>query len=459
MTALLLIIMVLLFGAAFAWFVYLERTGRPLTVLLALVGLLLVESALYASPFEIPVGLLHPEFWGLSFRVFDVLIPAAVVARLMSGREARLEPALLWWGPFAAWMVAAGLLGLVRGNNLAYLTFEGKLLIYLALVPLAAGIPARTYLTSRGVHRLVMTAAALAALLTVTQLLRIAIAIPLPLLEIETLGELGADLASLFVALGILVLAVSLCMEGGRTGWALLAVPLLVCPLAVGQRAALLGLTVSLIAVALLAPLARRHLRTTPTEVAVFLAAGLALATLPAAAPAVSEARPGSLPFSGVVTGAFTSRAKQLSQEDRVNQWKKARTLLAERPVFGWGLGTAYTYWDPGYFRFKETNLTHNIAGDLLLRTGAVGLLLFLVPVGLTLAAGLRGLLTAQHRGTAALAIGAIAAAAGMLARGGVESIFEKFRLAMFLAVLLGIALAAARDAERPAAPGGWVAR
>jgi O-antigen ligase len=449
MTILILLILALLCGGALAWFLRLERTDRPVTVLVALASVLLVESTLYYSPNLVLTGLFHPEVGGLSLRVFDVLVPCAVVARLLSGREARLQPALLWWGPFAAWIVAAGLLGLARGNSLQYLTFEAKLLIYLALIPLTAGIPARAYVASRGVRRLTASAAALAVVLTATQLLGIAIAIPLPLLPIETLGRFGSDLASVFVAMGILVLATALCTERGRTRSVLGAVPLLACPLAVGQRAALLGLTVSLLAVVLVAPLARRHLRTTPTEVAVFLAMGVALVAVPAAAPAVSEARPGSLPFSSTLSDTFTSRGKQLSQEDRLNQWRKAKALITDRPLFGWGLGTAYTYWDPGFFRFKEINLTHNIAGDLLLRTGGVGLLLFVLAAGVTLAAGVRGWQRAHDRAVAAVALGAAAGAAGLLAKGMVESIFEKYRLAMLLAVLLGVMVAVARDAEQ----------
>ena len=86
MAVLTLMIVLLLCGAAFAWFLQLERDGRPLVVLVFLVWLLVVESILYYSPNLVLIGLFHPEVGGLSFRLFDLLVPAAVVARMLSGR-------------------------------------------------------------------------------------------------------------------------------------------------------------------------------------------------------------------------------------------------------------------------------------------------------------------------------------------------------------------------------------
>src|SRR5947207_2412701 len=109
MTVLLLSIFVPFSAAAFGWFVYQERRGRPATVIAFLVALLIVESTLYASPNEVALGLLHPQIGSLSFRVFDILLPLAALARLV-GRRNRAAPhsAVLWWLPFAAWMFAAG---------------------------------------------------------------------------------------------------------------------------------------------------------------------------------------------------------------------------------------------------------------------------------------------------------------------------------------------------------------
>jgi O-antigen ligase len=253
-----------------------------------------------------------------------------------------------------------------------------------------------------------------------------------------------------FVTLGIVTLAVALASERHRAATALIAVPLLVSPLAVGQRAAIVGLVVSLGALAVAVPFGRRGVRTTPTEVALVLAAGFCLVVLPTAAPAVSQASPGTLPFASVVREAFTGREKQLSGEDRVNQWRKARVLIAERPVFGYGLGYTYFSWDPGYFRFRENFLTHNIAGDLLLRMGAVGLVLFLIPVLMALGLALRGWRTLLDPRLAAIALGSAAAVTGLLAKGLFESIFEKYRLSIMLFLLIGTVIAMDRELREP---------
>jgi O-antigen ligase len=230
----------------------------------------------------------------------------------------------------------------------------------------------------------------------------------------------------------------------------LLALPLLICPLPVGQRAALVGLIVSIGALALAVPFGGRRVRTTPTEVALVLAVGLGLIILPTFAPAVTEQDTNALPLASLTT-PFTNRAKQLSGEDRVYQWRKARVLIAARPVFGYGLGFTYVTWDPGYYTFRVNFLTHNIVGDLLLRTGAVGLILFLIPVALALVLALRGWSGLIDARLAGIALGAGAAFAGLLAKGLFESIFEKYRLALFLAVLVGMIVALDRELRRPA--------
>jgi O-antigen ligase len=450
MTVVLLLIVAVLCLAAFAWFLHLERTGRPLTVILFLVGLLVVESALYYSPNEVALGLLHPEIGPLSFRVFDVLIPFAALARLLAGHRASLPPAVLWWLPFVAWTVTSGILGFLQGNDPNLITFEGKLVVYLLMVPLAAGVPARAYLESRGARRLIGASAVLAMLLSATHLLNVRLHAAIPLLPLDQLGTFGSDLASIFVAMGTVVLAVTLVVDR-RRGWGLAAaLPLLLCPIAVGQRAAMIGLIVSIGILAVMVPFGRRAVRTTPTEIALVIAVGACIVLLPTVAPAVTEDKAGPLPFANLVEQAFTSRSKQLSSEDRVYQWRKARQIIAERPLFGWGLGHEYVTWDPGYYTWRQTNLTHNIVGDLLMRTGVVGLVLFVIPVALGLLMALRGWRGLLDPRLAAIALGAAAAVGGLLAKGLVESIFEKYRLSIVLAVMFGIIVAMERELRDP---------
>jgi O-antigen ligase len=450
MTAILMLTFALLCMAAFGYFLYLERRGRPVTVIVFLTALLVVESALYSSPNEVATGLLHPQVGSLSFRSFDVIVPLAAIARLLAGRRrGRGHPSVLWWLPFAVWMITAGVIGVASGNSFTLITFEGKLVIYLLMIPLAAGVPARQYVEDRGVRRLLIFCSGLATLLMLTQFAGVSVSASIPLLPLDAVGVLGSDLASVFVAMGIVVMAVALVSERGRGWLVVLALPLLICPLPVGQRAAMVGLIVSIGALALAVPFGRRAVRTTPTEVVLVLAVGLGLVILPTFAPAVTEQSTSALPLASL-TSPFTNRAKQLSGEDRVYQWQKARVLIAQRPVFGWGLGFTYVSWDPGYYRFRVNFLTHNIGGDLLLRTGVVGLILFLIPVAMALLLALRVWRELLDARMAAIAIGAGAALTGLLAKGLFESIFEKYRLALFLATLVGAIVAMDRELRAP---------
>ena len=115
------------------------------------------------------------------------------------------------------------------------------------------------------------------------------------------------------------------------------------------------------------------------------------------------------------------------------------RELIGENTEFGSGLGTVYKHFDPGPREFRTTNLTHNIALDLLLRAGAIGLALFAAAFIITLRDGVRSWLRHHDAIVAAIALGATAGIISLLGKGMVESIFEKYRLATMLGFLLGM--------------------
>jgi O-antigen ligase len=91
-----------------------------------------------------------------------------------------------------------------------------------------------------------------------------------------------------------------------------------------------------------------------------------------------------------------------------------------------------------------QSKLTHNILLDLALRTGVVGLILFVVAVALTFRDGVRTWLRQSDDRIAALALACTAALAALLAKGMVESLFEKYRLAVFLGLLVGVMISGA---------------
>ena len=86
-----------------------ERSGREHWVVFLLLGMLVVESSLCDNQTTIPQGLFHPGTGSLEFRLPEVIITVALVARLViKGTPQRIGlPALLWLA-VAAWWVARG---------------------------------------------------------------------------------------------------------------------------------------------------------------------------------------------------------------------------------------------------------------------------------------------------------------------------------------------------------------
>jgi O-antigen ligase len=116
-----------------------------------------------------------------------------------------------------------------------------------------------------------------------------------------------------------------------------------------------------------------------------------------------------------------------------------AYDLAKKEPILGYGLGETYTYFEPGPNLYVQTDLTENIGLDLWLRTGLIGLGLFVVALVVSLVNGLSAWRLHPDRMVAVLALGLVAAVVGLIAKGQVESIFENYRLATLLGLTLGM--------------------
>ena len=129
--------------------------------------------------------------------------------------------------------------------------------------------------------------------------------------------------------------------------------------------------------------------------------------------------------------------------ESRYNQWSVVRGEIAQQPVVGHGLGATFTYYEESVRKVVWSDLSHSIVLDLLFRMGIVGLVLFLAGIVLTANSGV--LVWRMHADDriAALGLAATAAIVGLLVRGQFESVFEKYRLAVVLGVLIGAVLSA----------------
>jgi O-antigen ligase len=450
-----------LLGLAFRQLVSAFRSPTgPERVVALLLGLLVVEASLYPDPNDVPAGLFHPTAGNTSLRLFDVLIPVAVAAWLVAGRRRRPMPLqLLLWGAFSAWLAIAALQGLDAGNSSGLVAFHAKAIIYVGALVLTAQVTPRRWLESRALRRVVVMASALAALLLVTSQAQVHLDLAIPLVRLTGFGALGSDAASIFAILGGATLLIGICSERRRLSLVLLSLPLLSAPLAAGQRAAIVGLGAAAAASVLLMPLARRNIRVTPTEIALGVLAGFGLLALLLTLDTLRSDSHVALPLARDLQDAFGSRGKQLSEQDRLNQWSQARELIAARPWFGWGLGKEYDFYSPGFYSFMRTDLTHNIALDLLLRTGIVGLVFFAAAA----VASLRDAAVSWMRNVdariAALGLACCAGLAGLLVKGMFESLFEKYRLAILIGGLIGVSASLAIESAAARAPSRWPAR
>ncbi len=439
-----------LVSALFIWFLRLERHGGAISLVIFTWAVLLLDAAVYPG-FDSPAGILHPTVSGVSFRLPDVILPLALLARLaVRGWPERIGVSLLWWAAFAVWYAFQGVVGTINGHPLELVLFEAKAIVYVAGgILLAAGVPASEYVSRRGLPRLVKAASVLAVVLLVTDQLGVSVVADIPLFPLERLGEMGAAAASLFATLGVIAFTMAACTTE-RQGLLLAAAPLLMCPLASEQRAALLALLVALVVLAVtwLVTRERRRFTITPTEAALLGLAVLALFLAPSLGRGATAQVPAVNPFAEELRASFTSRAKAQSAESRANQWAKASEMVRDRPFLGWGLGKEYWHYEEGPDEFWKSNITHNVGLDVWLRSGVLGLGLLLVALGGSLADAPRTWRSHRDPKAAALALACAAGAIGLLARGMVESILEEYLLATTLGLLLGTVRAAATSLD-----------
>ena len=442
-----------LMAFAFIAFVRLERQGRPALVFTIVLAYLVVESVLYPSQNEIPVGIFHPGSGELTFRIAEAIVAVALAARLVvRGAPMSIGIRMLWWVGFFIWLATAAAVGVLSGNGVEIIAFEAKAIVYLGAMAIGAGVGARALMErGSGLLGLIRWCAGLTAVLAVTHQAGIRVQAQLPLLPIDRLGEMSPDLATILSSLGAVALVLAAMRRPGHRELVVAGAALVVVPAVVsGQRAALLAASMTLLVVLVGLATARHRDLATPTEMVLATAAIISLALAPSFVRLVAGGSP-SLPFSESVETAFTNQAKIQSAQARINQLNLARALVVERPIGGWGLGTTYTYFQPGPDEVLETNLTHNIIVDLTVRTGAIGALFFLVALAGVLSGGWGAWRRHPDALVAALGLAAMAAVVGLIGKGLVESTFEKYRVATLLGLFLGALRSSATSIGDPA--------
>ncbi len=444
--------MILLVGAALAsgmllyLFLRWERSGREHWVVFLLFGLLVFESTLWDNETTVPKGLFHPGTGSLEFRLPEVIISVAIVARLLTkGRPQRIGLPALLWVTVAAWWSLEAVEGVLRHNSLVKLPYEAKAIIYvMGAYALASGVPIRRYLEGRGFQRLVRWSALSASLLLVLTAAHKTFALHVPLLRLSNFGSLGTDAATLFVSIGVIGFLVELNKDHRSRLNLLCTVPLAMGTFFAYQRAVLLtlGAVVTVVVLVALGSTARQRLRIRSGEVALAALAVVGVVLAVSVIPAVTAQKSVTGPaasFANTVGNTLNSQEKQQSAQDRINKWSVAFADAKQHVLLGQGLGFTYSYFQAGPNQFIQTDLTENIGLDLWLRTGLIGLGLFLLALLTSLVNGFATWRLHPDPTVAVLALALFAVVIGMIAKGQVESIFENYRLATVFGLSLGM--------------------
>jgi O-antigen ligase len=264
---------------------------------------------------------------------------------------------------------------------------------------------------------------------------------------------MGSDAATLVATLGLLGLAMEAGRQPRRISVVLSSTMLVLAHLASPQRAARLGLAATLVAlvVCLVWP-RRRRFAIAGGEVVLVVALMAAVVAgsvfLHAARGESSRSVAASVPFIGLSTQAVDPTYRQGSVHSRFNEWTHARSMIAQRPLVGYGLGKVYTHYDEGTRTFITYDIANNLVLDLLLRTGIVGLVLFFAAAGSTLGAGWRAWRLLPDDSESLVVLMASSALVGLLAKAMVETVINEYRLTPLLGFLVGLLIAGGKASE-----------
>jgi hypothetical protein len=441
--AVILLVAACVAGGLFAFFVRWERTGKEHFVVVLLIAMLVIETSLYENQNDMPRDIFHPGTGTLQFRLPEVIITLALVARIVArGRPLRVGfPALLWLA-FGAWYAVALVEGLLRHNDYTQIPYEGKAIVYVVGgYALASGVPIWRFLHARVFERLVRWSAIMATILIIMAAAKKEYAVSLPLLPLPDFGVDGNDAATIFAALGLVGLMLELAKEKRSRLTLLCVVPLLFSPFLADQRAVLvmLGASVTVVLLAASGATARRRLRVTSAEVVLSALAVVGVVLAIAVVPAAENQRPVVVPLGSTIAQTFGSTAKVESAADRASKWDVAFADVRQHPIIGSGMGLEFSFWDPGPNQYEMTDVTENIGLDLWLRAGLIGLGLFMLALVVSVVEGLSAWRHHPDRMVAVLALALVAVVVGFFAKGMVESILEKYRLATMLGLSLGL--------------------
>jgi O-Antigen ligase len=438
-------------GLAVAWavvslFVRWEREGKEQLVPLVLIGLLVIEATIYADQNTLPRSIFHPGSGSTQLRLPEIYITLALIARLVArGRPRRIGlPAGLWLA-FGAWLVVGAVEGVLYHNAISQDLYEAKDILYIVgAYALAAGVPLRKYLDSGDLAKLGWLTVACASVIDLMTIGGIDINTNLPFLPLQNFGQVGAETAALCLAVGVMCFMPRLLTGPVRLRDVLALAPAVVAVILANQRAVLVNLATVVVVLGAVLLFGHRknvarQLHISSGQVVLALLAVFAVVIAILAVPAAVEQKPVRIPLASTFQNLFHSEGKAESAQDRLDLAAEAEQLIPQHPIIGWGLGVEFAFYEAGTRTTQDTAYAHDIAIDLLLRLGIVGLLLFMFAFLASVAGGLEVWWRHPDPRAAGLAVALVAVVAGLLATGFLEPFLDEYRLATLFGVSLGI--------------------
>lgn len=437
---------IILLGAALmvtalvAWFYVLELNDRRHTIFLIFVGVFFVEVLTMPEAASVPVGLFRPTVLGQDFRPPDLIIFAALAARVLGGRWGRIGPTGLAWSPFIAFYATGTFIGLALVDlPFAQVLFQGKLLLYIVgAAVIFSGADVRRLADDVG--RFGVFVAPLVPIAFITSASGSGLALNTPLQRFPELGRFSNDTVTVLVVLGGMVIACELVRKPPRLSAVIGGCVLLLAPLTGTQRASYLSLVavVGVLVLLLAGNVWRRRSVVSVSQVI------LVLATV-ASVSLVGFALGGG---ASLVDDAFGGQGKSESAEARVRLYDRSVALISERPILGSGVGIQVesTRVNTGE---ELVTVAHNVVLDMWLRVGLVGLVFFFVALTATVLVGWGVWRNSTDDAAAAIGVAAVILIAGWFAKALVEPALDKFRLSLILGAGVGLAAAAWRAVEK----------
>ena len=429
----------------FGWFTRLEGEGRGEVVVATVLGVALLEAVLFQSQNTVPSGLFRIPLGSFDIRPVDLLIPMALAARVMARPPvSRVSLTALLWAAFIAWYVAGGITGYYGGNPLPEVIGQVRsMLLFAGGYALVAGTDVRKLLGERFLRSVSRVLFVVALGYLVMILVVGPIAIGGGPVSVPELGGLGADTCSIISTMGLMLILVEISSPVHHRFRIIAGSLAMLIPLIGHQAASIVGLGVMIGLTLLMAltPRWRERVTITPTEfvLVVVLALTVGLSGLTVAGRTAE--------LTGGVEEALVGNAQDSTSRLRVLLWEDARDFILESPVIGHGAGFRQIL--PDQWPAPPSLVSsHNILIDVALRSGLVGLGLFIVAMLSSFREMLVSWRSRLDPRLTMLSLGAGIGVGGLLAKGMAESILDKFRLAVFLGALLSMISGISRQAE-----------